>query len=91
MKNVICAWATILAMGVGTAAAAAHSVRVERRLEQARVVKVKRPRLPKPPVAVEPILDEQDAHPTAKPAPVKPAPRHRVDTRQLSRVSRRQA
>ena len=91
MKNVICAWATILVMGVGTAAAAAHAVGVERRLEQARVVKVKRPRLPKPAAAPEPVFEEQAAQPAVKPARVKPAPRSPVDTRQLSRVSRRQA
>jgi hypothetical protein len=86
VKNVICAWVTIGLMGLGTAAAATHAARVERAAsEWGRTARVKRPRQARPP-ATTPDVEIRESTPA-----VKPAPPSRVDTRQLSRVSRRQA
>lgn len=92
MKSAIWAWVTILVMGLGTAAAATHAMRVERTGEQGRVVRAKRPKLPKPAATPEPVVESQEAAAAApRVEKVKPAPRNPVDTRELSRVSRRQA
>jgi hypothetical protein len=91
VKSAIWAWVTIGVMGLGTAAAATNAARVERTSEQGRVVRAKRPRLPKPAATPEPVVESEEALPAFKPAQVKPAPKSPVDTRQLSRVSRRQA
>jgi hypothetical protein len=91
VKNAVWAWAMILVMGLGTAAAATHAARVERTCEQGRVQRAKRPRLPKPVDVAEPAVESQEQIAAPPPAKVKPAPRNPVDTRQLSRASRREA
>jgi len=91
VKNAIWAWVTILVMGLGTAAAATQAMRVERTGERARVQRVKRPRLPRPLATPEPVVESPEELSAPTPAKVKPAPRNPVDTRELSRVSRRQA
>ena len=91
MKNAFWAWVTILVMGLGTGAAATQAARVERASEQGRLVRAKRPKMPKPAAMPEPIVESEEALPALKPERIKPAPRSTVDTRQLSRVSRRQA
>ena len=93
MKNAVWAWVTIGMMGLGTAAAAANAAKLERAAaERASVQRVKRPRPSKPPAVVhEAVTEIEESIPAVQPARVKPAPRNTVDTRQLSRASRRQA
>jgi hypothetical protein len=91
VKNAVWAWVTILVMGLGTAAAATHAMWVERAGEQGRVVRAKRPKMPKPAAMPEPVVESPEAAAAPKVEKVKPAPRNPVDTRELSRVSRRQA
>jgi hypothetical protein len=91
VKHAWFAGVTILVMGLGTAGAASHAVMADRS-ESARVAAArvnKRPRAVRPIVPTLPAVEEE--LPTLPlPPKVKPAARVK-DTRELSRVSRRQA
>ena len=90
MKNAFWAWVTILLMGMGTAATASWTVRVDHaesaqavaaRVKPTRGVRSFAPTLP---------AAEEELPSLPLPPKVRPAPRVK-DTRDLSRASRRQA
>ena len=90
VKSALFAGVTILLMGLGTAGAASYVDQADRSASaQAVAARSKRPRVVRPLVATLPAAEEE--LPTLPPPPkVKPAPRIK-DTRELSRMSRRQA